>query len=125
MGHKVFYRADISLVFLSNSSTSLYTPLNATDFFPVALQSFRTLAAPHRRFLELFYTYGRTPWTSDQPVARPLPTQDNTTQKDADKHPCLQRDSNPRSQQLTGQDPRLRPHGHCDRLNAIDIIDKN
>jgi hypothetical protein len=33
---------------------------------------------------------------SDQPVARPLPTQDNTTQKDADKHPCLERDSNPR-----------------------------
>jgi hypothetical protein len=23
--------------------------------------------------------YGRTPWTGDQPVARPLPTQDNTT----------------------------------------------
>jgi hypothetical protein len=35
--------------------------------------------------------------------------------KDADKHPCLERDSNPRSQQPTGQDPRLRPHGHCDR----------
>jgi hypothetical protein len=52
--------------------------------------------------------------TSDQPVARPLPTQDNTTQTDADKHPCLERDSNPRFQQLTGQDPRFRPHGHCD-----------
>jgi hypothetical protein len=37
------------------------------------------------------------------------------TQKDADKHPCLERDSNPRSQQTTGHDPRLRPHGHCDR----------
>jgi hypothetical protein len=52
---------------------------------------------------------------SDQPVARPLPTQDNTTQKDADKHPCFEWDSNPRSQQPTGQDPRLRLHGHCDR----------
>jgi hypothetical protein len=51
---------------------------------------------------------------SDQPVARPLPTQDNITQKDADKHPCLERDSNPRSQQPTGQDRRLRLHGHCD-----------
>jgi hypothetical protein len=52
---------------------------------------------------------------SDQPVARPLPTQDNTIQKDADKHQCLERDSSPRSQQPTGQNPRLRPHGHCDR----------
>jgi hypothetical protein len=40
-----------------------------------------------------------------------------TTQhrKTRDKHPCLERDSNPRSQQPTGQDPRLRPHGYCDR----------
>jgi hypothetical protein len=27
----------------------------------------------------------------------------------------LERDSNPRFQQPTSQDPRLRPHGHCDR----------
>jgi hypothetical protein len=33
---------------------------------------------------------------SDQLVARPLPTQDNTTKTDEDKHPCLKRDSNPR-----------------------------
>jgi hypothetical protein len=26
-------------------------------------------------------TFGRTPWPGDQPDARPLPTQDNTTQK--------------------------------------------
>jgi hypothetical protein len=40
-----------------------------------------------------------------------------TTQhrKTRDEHPCLERDSNPWSQQPTGQDPRLRPHGHCDR----------
>jgi hypothetical protein len=59
----------------------------------------------------------------DEPVARPVPTQDNTTQKDADKYPCLMRDSNPRSQQLTGKDPRLRPHGHCDRqFNMAELI---
>jgi hypothetical protein len=29
---------------------------------------------PLLRFRNLFYTDGRTPWTSDQPVARPLPT---------------------------------------------------
>jgi hypothetical protein len=34
-------------------------------------------------------TSGRTPWTEDYSYARPLPTQDNTTYKYADKHPCL------------------------------------
>jgi hypothetical protein len=34
---------------------------------------------------------------SDQLVASPLSTQDNTTQKDENKHPCLKRDSKPRS----------------------------
>jgi hypothetical protein len=33
----------------------------------------------------------------DQPVTRPLPTQDSVTQKNADMRPCLERDSNPRS----------------------------
>jgi hypothetical protein len=47
-----------------------------------------------------------------------LPTQDNTTQKDEDKHPCLKRDSNPRSSVRALKAADLRPHGH---LN--DIID--
>jgi hypothetical protein len=79
-------------------------------FFFYFLQSLTDLG-------RLTYSYldnGRTPLTSDQPVARPLPTQDNTTQKDADKHPCLERDSNPRSQQPTVQDPRPRPYGNFD-----------
>jgi hypothetical protein len=61
--------------------------------------------------------FGRIPWTNDQPVARPLPTQGNTTQKHKDKHPCLERDSNPRSEQPSGQDLRLRPHGHRNWLS--------
>jgi hypothetical protein len=40
----------------------------------MALQPLWALAA--FQFPNL-YTVGRTPWTSDQPVARPLPTQDN------------------------------------------------
>jgi hypothetical protein len=44
------------------------------------------------------WTFGRIPWTGDRPIARPLPTQDNTTQKNADTHPSLERDSNSRSQ---------------------------
>jgi hypothetical protein len=43
-------------------------------------------------------TFCRTPGTGDQPDARPLPTQDNTTQKHADTHPCPKQDSNLRSQ---------------------------
>jgi len=44
-----------------------------------------------------FRHFGRTPWTGDQPIARPLPTEDNTTQriKKADMHQCLERDSKP------------------------------
>jgi hypothetical protein len=34
----------------------------------------------------------------DWPVARPLPTYNSTTQKNAATHPCLKRDSNPQSQ---------------------------
>jgi hypothetical protein len=26
----------------------------------------------------ILYIFGRTPWTGDQPVAKPLPTHDNT-----------------------------------------------
>jgi hypothetical protein len=33
---------------------------------------------PFLQFRNFFYTDGRTPWTSDQPDTRPLPTQDNT-----------------------------------------------
>jgi hypothetical protein len=49
---------------------------------------------PHRYKV----SWARTPWTSVPPVARPPHTQDNTTQKDADKHPSLERDLKPRSQ---------------------------
>jgi len=34
--------------------------------------------------MNLIWTFGRTPWTGDQTNARPLPTQDNTTQKNVD-----------------------------------------
>jgi hypothetical protein len=76
----------------------------------------RTRASSHMRFLELFR---HMVWLLGRVIS---PSQGlylhRTTQhrKTRDKHPCLKRDSNPRSQQPTGQDPRLRPHGHCDRL---------
>jgi hypothetical protein len=46
-------------------------------FFPVAVQPLQGLGLLFR-FRNLLYTYGRTPWMSDQLIARPLPTQDNT-----------------------------------------------
>jgi len=54
----------------------------------------------------------------DQPNARPLPTQDNTTQKNEDLQPCLERNTNPQSQCWTVEDRTcLRPLGHWDRQN--------
>jgi hypothetical protein len=43
----------------------------------MALQSF-VGPWPHLRLRNLFYTDSRTPWTRDQPVARPLPTHRTT-----------------------------------------------
>jgi hypothetical protein len=59
-----------------------------------------------------------TRWDSSgrvmNPLQSPIPTQDNTTQKDDDKQWCLLRDSNRRSQLPRDQDPRLSPQGHWD-----------
>jgi hypothetical protein len=50
-----------------------------------------------KRFVSLQFlnrkTVGRTPWTGDQPIARPLPTQTQNKRR----HACLEWDSNPRS----------------------------
>jgi hypothetical protein len=55
---------------------------------------------PPLQFRNPFYADCRTPWTSDQPVTRPLPTQRTTQRQNArtDRHPCLEWDSNPRPQ---------------------------
>lgn len=61
----------------------------------------------------ILYTLGRTPWTGDQSVARPLPTH----RIKAHRHPCLDWDSNPRSQCSF-----LKPRSHCDRLTPYSGI---
>jgi hypothetical protein len=58
--------------------------------------------AVHFSFL-ILYTVGRTPWTSDQPVARPLPTQDNSNRINVDKHPHFEWGSKPRPQYSNGR----------------------
>jgi hypothetical protein len=51
-----------------------------------------------------FYTVGRTPWTGDQPVARPLLyTEQHRINAHRHRHPCLKWDSNPWSQCLSGR----------------------
>jgi hypothetical protein len=59
------------------------------------------LGLGHLFSFSILYMVGTTPWTEDQTVARPLPahrtaqTQNKRTQY---RYPCLEWDSNPRSQ---------------------------
>jgi hypothetical protein len=79
-------------IFLRSSMSFIY-------LFIIALEPLLELG----RFISflILYRVGRIPWTWDQPVARPLPT-DRTTQTQnkltQHRHPCLERDSNSRSQ---------------------------
>jgi hypothetical protein len=70
----------------------------------------------YRRFLELFRQMvgllGRV-ISPSQGLYLHRKTQHRKTRTNI---PCHERDSKPRSQQPTGQDPRLRPHSHGDRL---------
>jgi hypothetical protein len=45
--------------------------------FSMALQPF-VGPWPLLQFRNIFYTDGKTPWTSNQPIARPLPTHRTT-----------------------------------------------
>jgi hypothetical protein len=60
-------------------------------------------------------TFYRTLLVRVWPVARPVLTQGSTIQKDAKKHPFLERNSNPRYQYFSGPDPQPRPRGLCDQ----------
>jgi hypothetical protein len=73
---------------------------------------------PFQNLFENFIqTIGMTPWAGDQPVARPLPIQDNTTtRKKPEIHPCLESDSKLRSLCSTAYEKSfLRTHAHFDR----------
>jgi hypothetical protein len=82
------YRGPIILRFFS-LSLWLYSPLDLGRFFNFFIR----------------YTADRTPSTEDQPVARTLHTH-RTTQiqnKRGHRHPCLEWDSNTRSQRSSGR----------------------
>jgi hypothetical protein len=66
--------------------------------------------------LNSFRYFGRTSWTGDRALAKPLPAQNSTTQKNMDTHPCPERDSNPRSPLSRGQRHTSHmPRGHGER----------
>jgi hypothetical protein len=46
-------------------------------------------AWPALQFRNLYYTVGSTPWTSDQPVARPLPTHSTTQTQNKRTHTSM------------------------------------
>jgi len=75
----------------------------------VVLQGLGLLACSGSEFIfwnvRIYWTVGTTPWTGDQPIAIPLPTQNSTRQRKADTHTCLKRDSNPGSQSSRGPRP--------------------
>jgi hypothetical protein len=80
------------------------------------------------QFRNLFYTDGGPPWTSDQPIARPPPTQRTTqTQKNAhtDIHALSEIRTHDHSVRAREDSLCLRPRGHryrqCHRIQAKNL----
>jgi hypothetical protein len=73
----------------------------------------RTLAASNTGGFLIYFRHlsHLDDWSASS--QRPLPTQNNTTQKHEDENLCLKRDWNPRSQDPSDQSLLLRPYGHC------------
>jgi hypothetical protein len=110
------------LFMIGKWKTKRWGPLYWHFSFPWLYSPWRTLAASHiggflNYIIRMVGLLGRV-ISPSQGLYLHRTTQHRKTR---DKHPCLERDSNPRSPQSTGQDPRLRPHGHCDRF-YIDIM---
>jgi hypothetical protein len=85
----------------------------------MALQPFIGLW-PLFQFRNLFYVEGRTPWTNDQPVARPLPTQRTiqTQNKRTDIHALSGVRTHDPSVPANEDSSCHRPRGHYDLIVA-------
>jgi hypothetical protein len=73
---------------------------------------------PLLQFRNLFYTDGRTPWESDQPVIRLLPTQRQHKHRiyvHINIHALSGIRTSDRSVRASENTPCLRQRGHCDR----------
>jgi hypothetical protein len=87
--------------------TLLFMP-SLLHYFSLSLWLYSSLAIGRFFcFLLFLYTVGRTPWTGDQLVARPLPT--HKQRMNVHRHPCLDWDPNPRPQSSSGR-RRFMPH---------------
>jgi hypothetical protein len=74
------------------------------------------------QFCNLFYTDGRTPWTSDEPVVRPLSKHriTQTQNKHIHRYPWLEWDSNLRPSVRASEDSScLEPRGLCHRIKRL------
>jgi hypothetical protein len=90
-------------------------------YLSMAVQSFLLDLGRFFSFL-ILYTVGRTPWTGDQPVARPLPTHRTTQieQTHRDIHAFSGIRNHDPSVRASEESSCLRKRGHCDRPK-IDI----
>jgi hypothetical protein len=68
------------------------------------------------QFLNL-YTFGKIPWTGDQPVARPLSANRTTQTQNKRTQTSMPRVELEPSVRASEDISCLRQHGHCDRLN--------
>jgi hypothetical protein len=66
----------------------------------------------------ILYTVGRTPWTGDQPFARPLPTH-RINVHNTDIHALSGIPTHDPSVRASEKSSYLRLRGHCDRLIKI------
>jgi hypothetical protein len=89
------------------ASTRVKLPSNVIALWrywlcPIIIMALQPFVGPWPLFSFLIlYTGGRIPWTGGQPVAKPLPTHRTTqtqNKRTQYRHPCLEWDSNPRSQ---------------------------
>jgi hypothetical protein len=121
---ELMYMVLLYCSYLTVMSSSIWLPppghhLDSFIHSSMALQPF-VGPWPLLQFQNLFYTDSRTPWTSDQPVARPLPKHRATEIQD-------KRIYTPNIHALSGirtHDPSvrasedsscLRPRDHCDQ----------
>jgi hypothetical protein len=96
-----------------STSTYLSIHLSIYIYLSVYLRFYNPFARPRPLFQFLNqYTVGRTPWTGDQLVARPLPAHRINTHR----HPYLEWDSTTRSQYFElAKTFRRKARGHCNR----------
>jgi hypothetical protein len=99
----LYYILGTSFFQMMAGSRLIQIPFFFLFFFSLALQPPWALASSFS--FMIIFTDGRTPWTSDQLVIRPLPKHRINTYT---KHPCLVWGSNPRSQ-LTSERRQFMP----------------